>query len=141
MKEAPLDEPQSVEEPRATTSVMADLPSTLRGVLEASVRDGQRRKSVLISSNSLANRFILDKWGIRPSQRKRNKNLFSISRKHARKFFQILLQTGRIDWNTNDSDYTFGVFKFDEIRGNLILGFIPLDPESPWNSRFYPPSS
>jgi hypothetical protein len=87
-----------------------------------------------LSSNSLANRFILEKWGIRPSQRRRNKNLFSISRKHARRLFRRLLNRGRFEWTTSDSELAFGVYKFDEIRGNLVLAFVQLDPESPWES-------
>jgi hypothetical protein len=26
----------------------------------------------------------------------------------------------------------FGVYKFDEVRGNLILGFVKMTPESEW---------
>ena len=26
----------------------------------------------------------------------------------------------------------FGVYKFDEVRGNLILGFVRMTPESEW---------
>lgn len=124
-------------ETRATPSAMADLPTILKELLSASIGSGQRRKSVLMSSNSLANRFILEKWGIRPSQRKRNKNLFSISRKHSRRLFRRLLNRGRLEWSTPEIELAFGVYKFDEIRGNLILGFVSLDPESPWNSPSY----
>ena len=120
-------------ERRVTPSAMADLPIMLKGLLLASVNNAQRRKSVLLSSNSLANRFILEKWGIRPSQRKRNKNLFSISRKHARRLFRRLLNRGRFEWTTSEGEVAFGVYKYDEIRGNLILAFAKIDPESPWN--------
>ena len=116
----------------ATASAMADLPIILKGLLSASASNDQRRKSVLLSSNSLANRFILEKWGIRPSQRKRNKNLFAISRKQSRRLFRLLLNQGRFEWTTPESMLSFGVYKFDEIRGNLILGFVKLDPDSPW---------
>ena len=120
-------------ERRATPSAMADLPIILKGLLLGSVDSAQRRKSVLLSSNSLANRFILEKWGIRPSQRRRNKNLFSISRKHARRLFRRLLNRGRFEWTTSGGEVAFGVYKYDEIRGNLILAFAKIDPESPWN--------
>ena len=120
-------------ERRATPSAMADLPIILKGLLLASINNKQRKKSVLLSSNSLGNRFILEKWGIRPSQRRRNKNLFSISRRHARKLFRRILNRGRFDWTTRDSELAFGVYMLDEIRGNLILGFVQLKSDSPWN--------
>lgn len=134
MKNARPEQSSTGFEARATPFALASLPTILKELLSASVSDEKRRKSVLLSSNSLANRFILEKWGIRPSQRKRNKNLFSISRKHARRLFRMLLETGRIEWCADDVNHAFGVFRFDEIRGNLILGFAPLDPDSPWNS-------
>ncbi|MHA2004885.1 MAG: hypothetical protein ACW975_11720 [Candidatus Thorarchaeota archaeon] len=134
MTDANPDQSTTEIETRATPSAMADLPVILKGLLSASVGNQQRRKSVLLSSNSLANRFILEKWGIRPSQRKRNKNLFSISRKHSRRLFRRLLERGRLEWASRERELTFGVYKFDEIRGNLILGFVQLDPNSPWGS-------
>ncbi|MHA1926884.1 MAG: hypothetical protein ACXABV_07675 [Candidatus Thorarchaeota archaeon] len=134
MRNARPDQSTTKTEKRATTSAIADLPVILKGLLSDSIGSGQRRKSVLMSSNSLANRFILEKWGIRPSQRKRNKNLFSISRKHARTLFRRLLNQGRLEWTTPESELAFGVYKFDEIRGNLILGFVKLNPDSPWGA-------
>ena len=134
MKDARPEQSTKRIESRPATTDLADLPSVLKVLLSASVGNEQRRKSVLMSSNSLANRFILEKWGIRPSQRKRNKNLFAISRKHSRKLFRLLLAQGRIQWKTPENELKFGVYKFDEIRGNLILAFVHLDPESPWNS-------
>jgi hypothetical protein len=134
MTDACPDQANIEVERRATPYVMADLPIILKRLLAASVSNEQRRKSVLLSSNSLANRFILEKWGIRPSQRKRNKNLFSIARKYTRRLFRRLLNRGRFEWTTPDSELVFGVYKFDEIRGNLILGFVRLDPDSPWAS-------
>lgn len=35
----------------------------------------------------------------------------------------------RIDIN---GKHLFGVYKFDEVRGNLILGFVVMTPESEW---------
>ncbi|MHA2117383.1 MAG: hypothetical protein ACW98J_00555 [Candidatus Thorarchaeota archaeon] len=134
MKDARPDQFTIGIETRATPSAMADLPTILKGLLSSSVANELRRKSVLLSSNSLANRFILEKWGIRPSQRKRNKNLFSISRKHSRRLFRRLLDRGRFEWTTGERELAFGVYKFDYIRGNLILGFAQLDPDSPWTS-------
>lgn len=139
MKNARPDQSTKEIETRATPSSMADLPTILKGLLTAAVSNNQCRKSVLLSSNSLANRFILEKWGIRPSQRKRNKNLFSISRKHSRRLFRRLLNRGRLEWTACDGEMAFGVYKFDEIRGNLILGFVQLDPDLPWNLQRWRP--
>ncbi|MFW9966872.1 MAG: hypothetical protein ACFFEA_06940 [Candidatus Thorarchaeota archaeon] len=139
MKNARPDQSARENETRATSSSMADLPIILKELLAASVGNKQGRKSVLLSSNSLANRLILEKWGIRPSQRKRNKNLFSISRKHSRRLFRRLLNRGRLEWTSCDGEMAFGVCKFDEIRGNLILGFVQLDPDSPWNLQKWRP--
>jgi hypothetical protein len=134
MKGARPNQSTTEIETRAIPSAMAELPIILKGLLSASVCNEKRRKSVLLSSNSLANRFILEKWGIRPSQRKRNKNLFSISRKLSRRLFRRLLDRGRFEWATRERELAFGVYKFDEIRGNLILGFVQLDLDSPWAS-------
>ena len=134
MRDARPEQSTLEDETRATPSAMADLPIILKDLLFASVGTNERRRSVLLSSNSLANRFILEKWGIRPSQRKRNKNLFSISRKQSRRLFRRLLNRGRLEWTTPEIELAFGVYRFDEIRGNLILGFVKLDSDSPWGA-------
>lgn len=87
---------------------------------------------MLISSNSLANRFIFTRWGIRASQRKRYKNLFSKIRQQCRTYFHHLLSTGQISCTNGTDTLRFGVYKFDEVRGNLILGFVHIDDESPF---------
>ena len=121
------------DEPEMTPSILANVPECLRGLLMDSAKAAkQKRKSVLISSNSLANRFILDRWGIRPSQRRRFKNLFASVRKQSRNLFQHLVAKGRIEWEFKSEKYMFGVYKFDEIRGNLILGFVEINPGSEW---------
>ncbi|MHA1637438.1 MAG: hypothetical protein ACTSUB_05430 [Candidatus Thorarchaeota archaeon] len=120
-------------EPEITPSILANIPDCLRSMLENSARlSKQKRKSVLISSNSLANRFILDRWAIRPSQRRRFNNLFSAVRKQCRNIFQHLLAKGRMEWTDNDQSFIFGVYKFDEVRGNLILGFVEVSPDNEW---------
>ena len=120
-------------EPEVTPSILANIPDTLRTVLSDSIQsDTRNRKSVLISSNSLANRFILNRWGIRPSQRRRYKNLYSSVRKNCRAVFQNYLSRGRVDWDSGVENLVFGVFKFDDIRGNMIIGFVEMAPESEW---------
>ncbi len=116
-------------EPKTTPSILATISDCLKLVLEKSFDDTRRRNSILLSSNSLANRFILDRWGIRPSQRKRFKNLFSIVRKECRGLFANYLAREQIEWSKGDERCTFGVFRFDEIRGNLILGFVKIHKE------------
>ena len=134
---APGDNTRSLLfEPETTPSILATIPSCFRSILLESVEKlKKQQKSILISSNSLANRFILERWGIRPSQRKRYRNLFTQIRKQCRAIFQHYLTRGRIEWTTNNRNYVFGVFKFDEIRGNLILGFVLTPPESEWKLR------
>ncbi|TFG33447.1 hypothetical protein EU528_00440 [Candidatus Thorarchaeota archaeon] len=122
-----------VREPEATASILASIPDCLKDtLLSSSTPEGKGRKSVLISSNNLANRFILSRWGIRPSQRRRYKNIFTSIRKHCRILFNHYLLRGRIEWIDISGKHLFGVYKFDEVRGNLILGFVVMTPESEW---------
>ena len=119
-------EDSSFREPKVTTSILASIPDCLHNMLQENAqRMKERRTSILISSNNLANRFILERWGIRSSQRRRYKNLFSTIRKQSRAIFRNYLTRGNIVWKDQNGDYTFGVFQFDEVRGNLILGFVP----------------
>jgi hypothetical protein len=77
----------------------------------------------------------MERWGIRPSQRKRYRNLFTKVRKQSRAIFHHYLARGRLEWTSRTDSYVFGIFKFDEIRGNLILGFVPMSPDSEWTLR------
>ncbi|MFW9890648.1 MAG: hypothetical protein ACFFFO_00480 [Candidatus Thorarchaeota archaeon] len=120
-----------VREPEATPSILASIPECLRDALKEAMNT-RGRKSVLISSNSLTNRFIFSRWGIRPSQRRRYKNLFASVRKQSRIVFQHYLLRGRVEWTDESGRNIFGVYKFDEIRGNLILGFVIMTPNSEW---------
>ncbi|MFW9794724.1 MAG: hypothetical protein ACFFEE_10505 [Candidatus Thorarchaeota archaeon] len=120
-----------VREPEATPSILASIPECLRDALKEAMST-RGRKSVLISSNSLTNRFIFSRWGIRPSQRRRYKNLFASVRKQSRVVFQHYLLRGRVEWTDESGRNIFGVYKFDEIRGNLILGFVVMTPDSEW---------
>ena len=114
-----------VREPNVTTSILASIPDCLHNMLHENVqRMKERRTSILISSNNLANRFILERWGIRSSQRRRYKNLFSTIRKQCRAIFRNYLIRGNIVWKDQNGEYSLGVFQFDEVRGNLILGFV-----------------
>lgn len=121
-------------EPKITPSVLAAIPDVLKKHLHEVImkQSTRKRKSTLISSNSLANRFMFTKWGIRASQRKRYKNLFSKIRAQSRKYFHYLLSTGQITSTIGKDTFRFGVYKFDEVRGNLILGFVAIDDESPF---------
>ncbi len=126
-----------IGEPKTTPSILANIPDCLHSVLiESANAASRKKKSILISSNSLANRFILDRWGIRPSQRRRFKNLFASVRKQCRNMFQHYLARGRIEWTSGSDNHKFGVYKFDEIRGNLILGFVEVTPEKDWTLKF-----
>lgn len=118
-------------DPKVTPSILASIPECLRNALKEAI-DNRGRKSVLISSNSLTNRFIFSRWGIRPSQRRRYKNLFASVRKQSRVVFQHYLLRGRVEWTDESVRNVFGVYKFDEIRGNLILGFVAMTPDSEW---------
>ena len=118
-------------DPEVTPSILASIPECLRNALKEAI-NSRGRKSVLISSNSLTNRFIFSRWGIRPSQRRRYKNLFASVRKQCRVVFQHYLLRGRVEWTDESVRNVFGVYKFDEIRGNLILGFVAMTPDSEW---------
>jgi len=122
-----------LKDPIATPSILASIPDCLKDTLLDSIKNEKKsRKSVLVSSNNLTNRFIFSKWGIRPSQRRRYRNLFASIRKHCRILFQHYLIRGRIEWIDNVGNHLFGIYKFDEVRGNLILGFVIMTPESEW---------
>jgi hypothetical protein len=123
----------TVRDPEPTPSVLAAIPDCLKStLLDSTNSELKSRKSTLISSNNLTNRFILSRWGIRPSQRRRYKNLFASIRKHCRVLFQHYLLRGNIEWIDSSGRHIFGVYKFDEVRGNLILGFVEMTPESEW---------
>jgi hypothetical protein len=128
--------PPRLFEPKVTPSILATIPDCFRStLLDSASKLKKKHNSILVSSNSLANRFILERWGIRPSQRKRYRNLFTNVRKQCRAIFQHYLIRGRVEWETMKSRHVFGVFKFDEIRGNLILGFVMMSPEAEWKLR------
>ena len=112
-------------EPEVTPSIQAAIPDLLKSQLVESVlgKHERKKKSILVSSNSLANKFIFERWGIRSSQRRKYRNLFSDVRKRCRNLFKFFLQKGLISTHQNGIVYTFGVFRFDDVRGNLILGF------------------
>ncbi|MGY5880939.1 MAG: hypothetical protein RTV31_11850 [Candidatus Thorarchaeota archaeon] len=121
-----------LSEPKVTPSVQAAIPDMLKSQLVESVlvKHERKKKSILVSSNSLANKFIFERWGIRSSQRRKYRNLFSDVRKRCRNLFRFFLQKGQISTQEKGVAYTFGVFKFDEVRGNLILGFTHLDDDN-----------
>lgn len=122
-----------LRDPEATPSVLASIPDCLKNTLLDSIKvEKNGRKSILVSSNNLTNRFIFSRWGIRPSQRRRYRNLFGSIRKHCRILFQHYLLRGKIDWTDSSGKHIFGIYKFDEVRGNLILGFVIMTPESEW---------
>lgn len=127
---------EDVNNPKSDgSSVSTRLPQTivhcLRAKLQETIIDSERgKKSTLVSSNKLANRFILERWGIRPSQRRRYKNLFSKIRKQSRQILKQYLTSGRLELSSNSDKYTFGIYQFDDIRGNLIIGFFVISPHT-----------
>ncbi len=119
-------------DPVVTPSVAGNIPTCLREMLVESSMASQKKRTVLISSNSLANRFILNRWGIRPSQRRKFRTLFTTIRKYCRNLFHYLANQSRMEWTSGTERFIFGVYKFEEIRGNLILGFVKLSIEDEW---------
>ena len=122
-----------LSEPKLTPSILGKIPDVLKDVLADTISDSSKSsgRSILISSNSLCNRFIHTRWGIRPSQRRRHRNLFSGVRKACRDYFTHLLEQGSVTNEKGKVSFDFVVYKFDEIRGNLILGFKSRD-ENPF---------
>lgn len=121
-----------LSEPKVTPSIQAAIPDLLKSQLvEAILGNHERKKkSILVSSNSLANKFIFERWGIRSSQRRKYRNLFSDVRKRCRNLFKFFLQKGQISTQQNGVAFAFGVFRFDAVRGNLILGFTHLNNDN-----------
>ncbi len=125
-------------EPTVTPSILASVPDCLFKILASSLEENRNTAlPLLLSSNTLANRFILERWGIRPSQRKRYRNLFVTVRKRCRDLFRQYITRGRLEWRSGPNIVTFGVFKFDEVRGNVILGFVHILPGEEWKLRRY----
>ena len=122
----------TIHEPKVTPSILDRVPDCLRQALEITIEDLEKQRSILISSNNLANRFIFGQWKIRPSQRRRYRELFATVRKRCRDVFNHYLSRGRIEWSEKGEIILFGVYKFDEIRGNLILGFVNIPNEEDW---------
>ncbi|MFW9957746.1 MAG: hypothetical protein ACFFCT_06730 [Candidatus Odinarchaeota archaeon] len=119
-------------EPVLTPSSESSIVNLLKmALLEFLSRcDVKGRKSILISSNSLANKFIYLQWGIRPSQRRQYRNLFLTVREQCRDIFQYYINQKEVIYQEHGTDHKFGVYKFDEVRGNLILGFVYTDSNS-----------
>ncbi len=112
-------------EPNITPSILTGIPDCLHNMIRENIeRSAEKRPSILVSSNTLANRFILERWGIRSSQRRRYKNLYSKIRQHCRAIFRNYLARGKLALKDQQDEKVVGVFKFDEVRGNLILGFV-----------------
>jgi hypothetical protein len=42
------------------------------------------------------------------------------------------LARSRIEWTTESEKHLFGIYKFDEIRGNIILRFVVTPLEKEW---------
>ncbi|MFW9908609.1 MAG: hypothetical protein ACFFEF_08535 [Candidatus Thorarchaeota archaeon] len=126
----------TAEEPDLGPSVLASVPEVLRAKLRESIIESEKNKSsTLISSNTLANSFIFERWGIRSSQRRRYRNLFSQVRRQCRNVFRHYLQRGWLEVKDESKKHTFGVYKYDDKRGNLILGFVRMAPGSEWRVR------
>jgi hypothetical protein len=120
----------------AGPSVLARVPEVLRDKLRESIIESENNKeSTLISSNTLANRFIYERWGIRSSQRRKYRNLFSQVRRQCRAVFRNFLDRGWLEIREESKKHTFGVYKYDDKRGNLILGFVKMAPGSEWRIR------
>ena len=117
-----------VNRPKSDDFSSGPHPATISHCLKAKLKESiikseRGRQSTLISSNKLANRFILERWGIRPSQRRRYKNLFSRIRKQARLILRQYLDSGFLELRNNSDQHKFSIYQFDDIRGNLIIGF------------------
>lgn len=114
-------------------SVLATVPDLLKEKLRVAILNSEKNKtSTLISSNTLANQFIFERWGIRSSQRRRYRNLFSQVRRQCRDVFRHYLQRGWLELTEASAKHTFGVYEFDDKRGNLILGFVKVTRETDW---------
>lgn len=112
------------KEPVPAPSQLAGIVDCLKEVIAENIVVSQTEpRSTLISSNALANRFIMNRWDIRPSQRKRYKNLFSAVRRRTRHLFEGLLGKERIELEREEEVNTILIQKFDDVRGNIILTF------------------
>jgi hypothetical protein len=119
-------------EPLLTSSVIANIPIVLKQTLIETIQrqEAKKRRSILISSNNLANRFIHLQWGIRPSSLRHYRNLFSAVREQCRILFHYYLKQEEVIDRRLGAEYKYQVYKFDEVRGNLVLRFVYTEEES-----------
>ena len=124
-------------EPTLTPNGKSSVSVLLKEIIleNCSRQEGRGRGSVLISSNSLANRIVYLNWGIRSSQRRQYRNLFSEVREQCRNLFRYYVNQGEVVGEKEGTEYRYGVYKFDEVRGNLILGIVFVDAGSPFLPR------
>lgn len=110
----------------ASGNVLDEIPVFLEDTLVSiatSENDGQN--NIILSSRTLANRFISSRWGIRSSQRRRYLNLFSSLQKHCRILFDQYLASGKLEWADNSGKHLFGVHEISGRRQKHTLGFVP----------------
>ena len=124
-------------EPAVTPSIRSSIAVLLKETIleNYSKQEGRGRRSSLISSNCLANRFVHLHWGIRPSQRRQYRNLFSEVREQCRELFRYYANQGEVVSQKEGTEYRYGVYKYDEVRGNLILGIVYIGTDSPFLPR------
>ncbi len=116
-----------------SVSVLAQIPETLKQMLFEMTRHGnESKRTLLVSSNALANKFILTHWGLRPAQRRYHRHLFIAIRRHCRKLFQHYLSRGYVTFELDGLKLHWGVFLYDRVRGNLILGFVHVPDDDPF---------
>ncbi|MBN2229541.1 MAG: hypothetical protein JW779_08080 [Candidatus Thorarchaeota archaeon] len=123
-----------MSEPALTPSIIAAIPDVLKQTLIETITNSSdnKRRSILVSSNSLANQFIFKRWSIRSSQRRHYRTLFQKIREQCRLLFNHYIRIGEVVVQYDGMELQFRVFKYDEVRGNLILGIVSNGSDCPF---------
>jgi hypothetical protein len=123
----PIDKNRPTDDQHAGTSDVS-IRERLRNILLTRIRSSERRKQWnLISSEELVGKYVRERWGVSTSQETCVPRLFQHIRNQSRRVLQQVLDTGQLHLEIDSRAQVYLVFKFEDTRENLVLGFFRPD--------------
>lgn len=123
----PLDNNRPTDDQHARSSDVS-IRKRLNRILRNRILSSERRRRWnLISSDELVSQYVKERWGITSSQEKDIPRRFQQIREQSRRVLQQFLDTGHLHLEVNSRTQLYLVFKFEETRENLVLGFFRPD--------------